>query len=187
MTSVLAVYGALLATALAIWQIAAWAYTNRTRVAIRISVEWLLHSGSRPPEPAAYFVVVNHSHHAIRLIGIGYEAEDRNKGHGWVLPQAFQMYGAPAPPVIIEPRDLFTTWLPRGYLESWFYGRGRIRVRAELATGKQIRTKVLGSGDISGYNSFPDELPAVMRKAAATSELEPSESVAKDGSVETDV
>lgn len=187
MTSMLAIYSALLSTGLAAWQVITWAFSSRTRVTIRISVEWLLHAGQRPPEAVGYFVIVNHSHHAIRLIGIGHEAESRNRAHGWVLPQAFQMCGAPVTPAVIEPRDSFMTWLPRGYIEGWFHGHDRIRIRVELATGKQIRTKALGPDDIPGYRSFPDELPALMSKAAATSESKSPESAAKAGSAEADV
>jgi hypothetical protein len=108
---------------------------------------------------------VNHSHHAVRLIGLGYETTERRRKQtmGWILPQALQALPPSAQtPAEIKPRDAFTTWVPRHYLEGWFHnGHGRIRLRAQLATGQIVKTKVLTPKSVAGYLSWPDQLVGV--------------------------
>lgn len=163
---ILAIYGAGLSTGVAGWNgFTSWR-DRRTRVEVKASVDHLF-DPSQPDNlnPSVFIQVINHSSHQVRLIGLGNEDSD-GRGWGWLMPQALPQQART--PCLIAPRDTFTTWLPRRYLEGWFHnGKGRTRLRAQLATGKIIKSKWLTPKNVLMYSAFPDELLQMMEQARA--------------------
>lgn len=154
MTTALAVYGALVATAaLAIELVSQWRSWS-TRVEVHVSRMSLLEPG-KPEEPVILFRLTNHRAHRVKVTHLGMEPIRRGGMHLF-FPQPLPL-GIPGP-FEIPPRDSITLYQPP---ESLSDGDPNYKTRATVATSdnKQFKSKRIRVRDLA--EDKPDrEIPS---------------------------
>lgn len=143
MTSVLAAYGALVATAaLALELVSQWRSWS-TRVEVQVS-SMILAKANGPDEPVILFRLINHSAHKVKVTHLGMEPLRRGGRHLF-FPQPLPL-GVPGP-FEIPSRDSITLYQPP---ESLADGDPRHKTRAIVATSdnKRFKSKRVRIGDL---------------------------------------
>jgi hypothetical protein len=134
MTSALAFYGAVVATAALTLELVSEWRSWSTRVEVQVS-RMILAQPDRPHEPVVLFRLINHSAHPVKVTHLGMEPL-RKGGRHLFFPQPLPL-GLPGP-FEIPPRDSITLHQPP---ESLADGDPEHKTRAIVATSDDKRFK----------------------------------------------
>ena len=135
-TTALAVYGAVISTLIAIWQIASWLLQRRTRIEVKTYLGEIAQAGMPTIHDLVMLVAINKSEHEVNWTNGSWCLQ--GGGTRRVMPGTFP-YGDPLP-MVIPARDSKTMIANASVLEQIDFTRPVVAV-VTLSTGKEFKSK----------------------------------------------
>jgi hypothetical protein len=137
MTTALAIYAAVVATAGLIWQIYSWRHRRRTEVEVSVSLGEVHVPGLWQSAECVMVKAINRSEHPVRWTGAALASQTR-RGE-WLMPTAFAE--GTVLPAVIQPRDSHDVlWEANRLVKDLDFAKP-VTAIAWLAAGEEFRSK----------------------------------------------